>query len=998
MDVNSIDIENNDQKTHINDTADNNDNINLNDKSNDATTGSDTDIEQPNNDTESTEKSDNEEDMDDADTDDDDEDDDEDDDDEDENPPLLKYTRITKLPQNFFQRDSISACHFYDNIFLFGTHSGLLHITYPDFTTIRTLKCHRSSILSIDTDGSYFITGSIDGTVVIGSIENESDIIAFDFKRPINSVVLDNDYKNSKTFLSGGMAGDVILSQRNWLGNRVDTILIPKHSSKGSSSSSFSVLKQPILGIFKLNDVLIWINNEGIIFLDIPTRTTLLTLSLKDYLQTDGYDKEKDLPIDLFKPYVHHLENSRIIIGWCNNIWSFKVTSSNSNSRKKRHQTSRTSSSSSQPRLDNKRFNATTTNSNIGSILSSAASSFRGTPEQTVELEYHFKISMLLSGIASFKDDQVMCLGFDIIHSDFTEEKMEIKLKSLPPQLKIFDLTTSDEIYQDEIVCKNFQNLSLNDYHLGKFIPPNDDGGNPPQYFLISSSDAIKIQEFKLKDHYDWYIEKNEFGKAWDIGNYAVSPKERFQVGLKYIDKLIHSIAVSNPNKSAAMSVSTAAPTTHNTISEKISSIFEQAYNGSKEVNDEELNEFIKDNWSRIISKFLDFGKIDLIVNKVPQEPKLDTTIYDSILDYYLDNGNSLKGINEFIEILEKWSKYSCFSTNYFEEKLEHKIELHNELEISYRNAVILLYLHEQRYSKAIIHMIKTNDQRIFDILSTHNLLTQFLDQIINIILLPYFRNNIENDTSKINNLSNDEIEAVFSDSIQLIASNRNRISISKLIKRFQKFPNLSRILFVILRRLSKVDPQLITQYETELIGLYIKFDKPNLLQVLKTKSNYDIEKVIELCSKEENLYNELIFLWGKIGETKKALSLIIDELKDPNLAIDFVKSWGDSELWEFMIQYSWNKPAFITALLEYPDEYNETYIKVIKGMRNDVEIPSLSKTVGKITRENFLSLKVNKNIYQIVDDETTGYAIDFLKLTQKGKIFQNNDDDGIGL
>ena len=157
----------------------------------------------------------------------DDSDDSDEDEDEDE-PPILTFSRLTHIPKSFFQRDSISSCLFSDRLFVFGTHSGLLHLTRPDFTTIRTFKCHSSSILSIATEGDYFATGSIDGTVVIGSIEDAQDISGFDFKRPIHAVVLDKNYASTKTFVSGGMAGDVVLTQRNWLGNRTDTILEKK--------------------------------------------------------------------------------------------------------------------------------------------------------------------------------------------------------------------------------------------------------------------------------------------------------------------------------------------------------------------------------------------------------------------------------------------------------------------------------------------------------------------------------------------------------------------------------------------------------------------------------------------------------------------------------------------------------------------------------------------------------------------------------------------------
>ncbi|GMF02391.1 unnamed protein product [[Candida] boidinii] len=119
---------------------------------------------------------------------DDDEEEEDEEEDEDEEPPTLKYKRLTSLPARLFSKDPVSACYFHENVYIFATHSGFIHLTKPDFTTIRTLKAHRSSVLSLHSDGEYFASGSIDGTIVIGSIYDDKEIIAFDFKRPIHAV------------------------------------------------------------------------------------------------------------------------------------------------------------------------------------------------------------------------------------------------------------------------------------------------------------------------------------------------------------------------------------------------------------------------------------------------------------------------------------------------------------------------------------------------------------------------------------------------------------------------------------------------------------------------------------------------------------------------------------------------------------------------------------------------------------------------------------------
>lgn len=819
--------------------------------------------------------------------------------DEDDNePPLLKYTRINKLPGNFFNRDSISACLFHDKIFAFGTHSGLLHLTKPDFAPIQTLKCHRSSILSIYTDGVYFATASIDGTVTIGMIEDASNIMAFDFKRPVHAVVLDNDYKTSKTFVSGGMAGEVILSQRNWLGSRVDIILAREQG--------------PIVGIHTVDDIILWMNDAGITFCGIHSKAQLLNVP---YPQ----DGNVDVRPDLYRPHVHCPEVDRIIVGWGNHIWMFKVSLTRSGEQ----------------------------NKNLGSILSSAASSLRAAPDKKVELEHHFTIKMRLAGISSFKDDQLMCLGFS------NEEDAPL---SNIPELKILDTITGDEIHNDEVVSKNYENLTLNDYHLGKHID-----NSSPEYFLISASDAIRIQILTLEDHYQWYLKRENFFKAWEIGKYVVDCYERLETGLKSVDFFIQHELWENAASNAEIIIA-----------------------NTDFGDDETFRKFGLKHYEDAFMKILRSGNVDAAVRHLPLEPQLHKYVYDFILEYYLDKAK----LEEFLSCLQKWP-LKLFSVQHFEDRLEELIERHDSSEDTYRDAIIHLYLIEGRYTKLVPHMLKRKDTRVLNVFMSHNLISQFTEDIVEIVLLPY-NSTLEN----LPKLSLKEAHSFFDKPVEILVQNRHSLHISDMVKLFSEPKELHIILFIYLKKISYVDPFSAAPFENEMIELFSEYQRSGLLKFLKTKSNYDVERAIYLCSKEHGFHNELIYLWGKIGENKKALSLIIDELNDPKLAIEFVKNWGDSELWDFMVSYSMDKPKFVKALLDSPDEFGKTYLEVIKAMPADMEIEGLKTTIKRIAKDNALGSRVSKSVLKIIDDEANECAIEFLKIRAMGKVFHVNDHE----
>lgn len=812
--------------------------------------------------------------------------DDDDDDDDGKEPPLLTFSRMTQIPKTFFQRDSISACLFSDSLFAFATHSGLLHLTRPDFTTIRTFKCHRSSILSVTTDGYYFATGSIDGTVVIGSIEDPQDISGFDFKRPIHAVILDKNYTSTKTFISGGMAGEVILTQRNWLGNRTDTILEKNNGS--------------IVGIYTIDDVVFWMNDTGITFYSTASKAKLLNIPFPP--------DEQNRP-DLYWPKVTFPETDRIIICWGSHIWQVKISILKN------------------PEASN----------NLGSLLSTAASSLRGVPDRKVELEHHVRLNCLVAGAAAFKDDQYLCLAI--------RQSSSGKLDT--PELKIIDILNGEELHTYQVISKSFQNMSLNDYHLGVHI-----GDGKSEYYLLSSTDAIITKELSLVDRFNWYVDKKLYVKAWEIGNYAVSPMDRLVVGLKYIDLLFSENSWTD-------------------ASGAIATIFEETPEES-----EELSNFKISKWGMYILAFIKHDKTDEVVDTIPTSPVLDYNVYTTVLTWYLKKSR----YTELLHLLSTWSHF-LYDTVLITDQIEDALQIKDTPIL--RRCLVVIYLASEQYLAAVRQQLILRDAAALDVLLEHNLLSNFVSELKDIVLLPF-----EGPIDRLNIMKLSQIKNIFQKSIALLVDNRHSIPIEKLIEELSG--SLQVLLFLFLQECMKIEPLMMAPYEDNMLELYLIYDKPGLLGFLKTKSNYNIDKAIKFCQEENNLHNELIFLWSKIGENRKALSLIIDRLDDPKLAFQFVKDSLDNELWNFLINYSLDRPKFIKAILDSSELFEDEIATVVDKIPDNIEVEGLKKSLEDIATNNELKLGVVSSIFKIVDDETKEMVAEFLIIRKKGKIFHN--------
>ena len=66
-----------------------------------------------------------------------------------------------------------------------------------------------------------------------------------------------------------------------------------------------------------------------------------------------------------------------------------------------------------------------------------------------------------------------------------------------------------------------------------------------------------------------------------------------------------------------------------------------------------------------------------------------------------------------------------------------------------------------------------------------------------------------------------------------------------------------------------------------------------------------------EMNKKEANL---ACWLAGRMGNCRRALQMIMEELEDVDKAIEFAKEQDDAELWEDLISYSIDKPRMMQS------------------------------------------------------------------------------------
>ncbi len=113
----------------------------------------------------------------------------------------------------------------------------------------------------------------------------------------------------------------------------------------------------------------------------------------------------------------------------------------------------------------------------------------------------------------------------------------------------------------------------------------------------------------------------------------------------------------------------------------------------------------------------------------------------------------------------------------------------------------------------------------------------------------------------------------------------------------------------------------------------------------------------------------ELVYLYSKTGQTKRALYLIIDKLADVSQAIAFAKEQDDTDLWEDLLNYSMDKPLFIRGLLEEVGTAINP-ITLVRRIPEGLEIEGLRDGLSRMIKEYEIQYSISSGVARVLRGE----------------------------
>ncbi|KAN0061073.1 Vacuolar protein sorting-associated protein 41 [Thecaphora frezii] len=556
-------------------------------------------------------------------------------------------------------------------------------------------------------------------------------------------------------------------------------------------------------------------------------------------------------------------------------------------------------------------------------------------PQLYVEITAIFKLDCMISGIAPYGLDYLVLayITEEVYQGDGVavedDPDAHRRREALRPELRIIS-RAGEELSSDVLSLNNFSRFQCNDYLLvpseearaySAAVMTNRRVRSEPEastYYVVSPKDIVVSRPRDERDHVEWLLERKKYEaalvKVEAMGKRTAKERgfDAEEIGKKYLNWLVE----------------------------------EDRYDQAAKVASKILGRNVQA-WEDWIFLFVEKGKLGTAIPFIPtSDPTLSGLVYDMILAHFLQTDPEM-----LLSTIREWPP-EIYSTQAVVIAIEDRLsrEKSNTLLME---CLAELFIRNRQPSKALPYFLRLRRPNVFDLIRENNLFTAVQDQAL---LLIEFEEDIR---AKGKDDTGEKAESVAPTSkhgaaIELLVDHTHSIPIHRVIKQLESHP---RYLYMYLDSLFDRDPQQVSSLSDLQVKLYADYEYPKLMAYLRAMSSfYSFEKAFNIC-KEHDYVPEMVFLLGRVGDNKRALSLIIERLGDVERAIDFAKEQNDDDLWEDLLRYSETKPAFIRGLLENVGAEIDP-IRLIRRIKNGLEIPGLKSALIKILHD--FSLQVS--------------------------------------
>eukprot|EP00249_Psilotum_nudum_P017659 c26429_g1_i1 orf=295-3261(+) len=753
-----------------------------------------------------------------------------------EEEPRLKYQRLGGSVPSLLSSDAASCITVSERMIALGTHDGTVHILDYQGNQVKEFAAHTATVneLSFDIVGECIGSCSDDGSVVINSLYTDEKE-KFEYHRPMKAVAVDPDYvrNSSKRFVAGGLAGQLILNMKGWLGHR-DQVL---HSGEG-----------PIHATRWRRSLIAWANDVGVKVYDTASHQRLT------YIECP-----KGSPrAELLRPHLVWQDDTLLVIGWAHsiNIAAIRTRDAGNVSKK--------------------------------GALSSGA--------KYVEIVAAFQTDYYISGLGPYGDALVILayIPEKEEQADAANSIISRQGHAQRPEVRIITWQ-NEELATDALSIHGYEHYKAKDYVLAHapFSGSSCAGGqwaagDEPLYFIVSPKDVVVARPRDTDDHVGWLLQHGWHEEALAAVEAGKARTELLEeVGSRYLDHLI----LERQYAEAA-------------------SLCPKLLHGSAAA------------WERWVFHFAHLRQLPVLASYIPtSNPQLRDTVYEVVLNALITNPVHHM---QLLSVITSWPS-SIYSVPAIIRAME--VQLGSGSNSTFlQEALAALYLVDKQYDKVLALYVELMKPDVFDFIEEHNLYDSIHDVVLPLLKLDGKR------------------------AVSILVQHRSEVCSSEVVSQLQKAGTeemYRHLLHLYLHELFEKDPNAGRDFHGLQIELYAEYEPRLLLPFLHSSHYYSLDKAYEVCMRR-GLTREQVFILGRMGNSREALSLIIKELQDMQEAVEFVAAQHDDELWEELIKQSLSSPEMIGALFEHTVG-NIDPLHLINMVPNGICIPRLRDRLVRI-------------------------------------------------
>ncbi|OVA17911.1 Clathrin [Macleaya cordata] len=779
--------------------------------------------------------------------------------------------------------DAASCIAVAERMIALGTHDGTVHILDFLGNQVKEFRSHTATVndLSFDIEGEYVGSCSDDGFVVINSLFTD-ERMKFEYHRPMKAISLDPDYSrnSSRRFVAGGLAGQLFLNSKKWLGYR-DQVL---HSGEG-----------PIHAVKWRTSLIAWANDVGVKVYDTANDQRITFI-----------ERPRGTPRpELLLPHLVWQDDTLLVIGWGTSV---KIAAIRGNSYRGANGTQRLVAISSTKHVD---------------IVAS------------------FQTSYSISGIAPYGDTLVV-LAYIPEKEDGEKEFSSTTSRQGSAQRPEVRIVTwkNDELATDALPVHGFEHYKAKDYSLAhapfsgsSYAGGQWAAGDEPLYYIVSPKDVVIAKPRDAEDHISWLLQHGWHEKALAAVEAGQGRTELLdEVGTRYLDHLI----LERKYAEAA-------------------SLCPKLLRGSASA------------WERWVFHFAHLRQLPLLVPYIPTDnPRLRDTAYEVALVALATNPSFHK---DLLSTIKSWPPV-IYSALPVISAIEPQLNT-SSMTDALKETLAELYIIDGQHEKALALYADLLKPELFDFIEKYNLHDAIRDKVVQLMMLDGKR------------------------AVSLLIQNRDLIPPVEVVPKLLDASNKcdSRyFLHLYLHSLFETSPHAGKDFHDMQVELYADYDQKMLLPFLRSSQHYQLEKAYEICVKRD-LLREQVFILGRMGNSKKALAVIVNKLEDIEEAVEFVTMQHDDELWEELIKQCLHRPEMVGMLLEHTVG-NLDPLYIVNMVPNGLQIPRLRDRLVKIITDYRTETSLRHGCNDILKADCVNLLVKYYKEARHAVCLGSGEDE----